>query len=493
MQWDFHHGLLAAAALAVLLVAPGGAAAQDAGVTEADLAGASGGEVVRVGSPASGRVTELPIEIYVARVLAGEGEPRAAAAAHQALAVAIRTFARANQARHADEGFELCDETHCQVLRDSTPASRVAAMATAGAVLLYDGAPAELFYSASCGGRSERAGDVWSANFPYLVSRVDDVHEDDEPWTAELPLDDMQRSLRRAGFAGTLRGLRVTARTESGRVARLELVGMRPAEIGGDDFRLAVGSTAVRSTAFSMAAARDGIRFTGQGYGHGVGMCVIGAGRRAARGETYREILEQYYPGLEMASLDGRALEAPRETPGALPAEPVATLTAAPPAAAGGLSELADEAQAALAAMLGVVPTGALAVEMHDSLDAFWVATGQPWWRGAVVRGRSIHLAPAPVFDQRGGTALAVHIGAATALVDGVLADRPAWVRTGAARHYARAAVGLPPAPDVGGACPADAELTLAISAAALGDAEARAEACFARELARVGDWRSVR
>ena len=39
------------------------------------------------------------------------------------------------------------------------------------------------------------------------------------------------------------------------------------------------------------------LRFTGRGYGHGVGMCVIGAGRRATRGETVRAILAQYYPG----------------------------------------------------------------------------------------------------------------------------------------------------------------------------------------------------
>jgi hypothetical protein len=312
------------------------------------------------------------------------------------------------------------------------------------------------------------------------VSRADDVHEDDEPWTVELSLTDMQRSLRRAGFAGGLRGLRVIARSVSGRVARLEVVGMQPAEIGGDDFRLAVGSTRLRSTAFSMAVSGDGIRFTGQGYGHGVGMCVIGAGRRAARGETYREILEQYYPGLALASLDGRTLEPPRE--------------AAPPGRVEAVQALASQAGTAMAAALGVAAAGPLVVESHDSLDAFWVATGQPWWRGAVVRGTSIHLAPTPALEQRGGLDLAVHTAVAAMLVDPVLAGRSAWVRVGAARHYARAVLGGAPRPDVAGGCPADAELTLAVSAAALADAEARAETCFSRALvAAAGDWRAVR
>jgi SpoIID/LytB domain protein len=479
---------LAAQALAAVLLAPAVARAQDRVVTEADLVQASAGRQVRLGSPATGRVEVLPIEVYVARVLAGEGEPNAAPAAHQALAVAIRTFARANQARHADDGFELCDETHCQVLRASTPASRAAAMATAGAVLLYEGAPAELFYSASCGGRSERAGDVWSANFPYLVSREDDVHEGDQPWIVDIPLSDLQRSLSRAGFEGTLRGLRVTGRTESGRVARLEPVGMRPEEIGGDDFRLAVGSTTVRSTAFSIAVAGNGIRFTGQGYGHGVGMCVIGAGRRAARGESFRAILEQYYPGLEMVSLDGGLLEAPREAAVAAP------IPAAGTPGGGDVQALTDTARTAVAAALGVAPAGALTATSHASLDAFWVATGQPWWRGAVVRGGVVHLAPSPVLEQRGGVDLAVHAAAASALLEETLTGRPAWVCVGASRHYARVALGRPAAPGAAGACPADAELTLAVSAAALADAEARAEGCFARALeAAGGDWRAVR
>src|SRR4051812_19163034 len=69
--------------------------------TDADLEAASGGRVIRVGALATdGHVIVLPLEIYIARVLAGEGEPRAAEAAQQALAIAIRTYAIANLNRH---------------------------------------------------------------------------------------------------------------------------------------------------------------------------------------------------------------------------------------------------------------------------------------------------------------------------------------------------------------------------------------------------------
>src|SRR6187431_1576192 len=78
------------------VVAPG-----QSEVTDADLEAASAGRVVRLGALSGrGQVTTVPLEVYVARVLAGEAEPRAADAAYQALAVAIRTFALYNAGRH---------------------------------------------------------------------------------------------------------------------------------------------------------------------------------------------------------------------------------------------------------------------------------------------------------------------------------------------------------------------------------------------------------
>src|SRR4051812_6899242 len=116
---------------------------------------------MRIGSTGDGHITVVPLEVYVARVLAGEGDPRAADAAQQALAIAIRTYTLKNADRHARDGYDLCDSTHCQVPRPSTPTSRRAAMATVGQVLMYEGQLGSVFYSADCGGRTERAGDVW--------------------------------------------------------------------------------------------------------------------------------------------------------------------------------------------------------------------------------------------------------------------------------------------------------------------------------------------
>jgi stage II sporulation protein D len=276
-----------------------------ADVTDSDLAALST-RTVALGAAGGVKLDDVPLEVYVARVLAGEGEPNAPEATQQALAVAIRTYAVFNTGRHGREGFDLCDSTHCQVPRSAHANSRRAALATAGRILTYDGAPAEIFYSASCGGRSETASAAWptiGVTRPYLRSVKDNVHDDDVPWTLEKSLADLQAALERSGFSGTLKNVEIKSRTKSDRAAVLKLSGMQPDRIAGDQFRAAIGTTVLRSTAFSVKKDHDTIRFTGRGYGHGVGMCVIGAGRRARRGDTMTDILKAYYPGLKIEQL----------------------------------------------------------------------------------------------------------------------------------------------------------------------------------------------
>jgi stage II sporulation protein D len=454
-------------------------------VDEAALEAASSGRTMRIRLGANGyaRVVDLPTEIYVARVLAGEGEPKAADAAQQALAISIRTFAVANAGRHRSEGFDLCDGTHCQVLRPSTPATRAAARATAGQVLTFEGRPAQVFYSASCGGRSEAPSAIWrgAVDLPYLRAVDDDVHDGEDAWVVDLPLSRVEQVLHRAGFDGRrLRAVDVERRSVSGRASVLRLRGLEPEQIAADDFRLAVGPRELRSTAFTVEQRGRVLRFTGRGYGHGVGMCVVGAGRRAARGETVAQILGQYFPGLHLAS-------ATTLTTLAAPAS-AGESTATPPSS---LERLTARAQNDISAALGIVNPPRPRIELYDSLDAFRQATGRPWWITTVVEGTTIKFAPPVVIAQGDGLEAAVRRAVAEMLVREPLSDRHAWVRVGAARYYASTSRAAPSADDP--KCPSDAELTMAVSAMAQRSAELKAEACFAERLARVKDWRDVR
>jgi SpoIID/LytB domain protein len=466
-------------------------------LTDADLVNASGGRTVAVGAVSGGgEVSRIPLELYVARVLAGEGEPNAADAARQALAVAIRTYTMVQIGRHRREGFDLCDTVHCQVLRAANEGSRRAALSTAGRVLTIDGAPAEVYYSASCGGRTEGAAHVWpGATFPYMqVVRDDDVHAEDVPWTLEFTLAEVRETLVKAGFGGrALRDIEIDSHTPSGRVDRLRLPGLRPNAIAATAFRDAFGTTRFRSTAFSLARDGNIVRFTGRGYGHGVGMCVIGAGRRARRGESVETILAQYYPNLTMGSLGdvtARAASPPTPPPPAERAR-VKRITAIVPRGSSvgtdQLEELAGRAYESLSRTLGTT-AAAVTVQLHETLDGFRLESRQPWWVSAAVTGTTIDLAPAALLSQRDGLETTLRAAMAELLMSGSLAGRPAWVRVGGARYFS--APVRPPSGNV--TCPADAELTLAVSAVSQREAESRAIKCFARALARIGDWRSV-
>jgi stage II sporulation protein D len=480
----------------------GGLAQQD--VTEAQLVAASGSRTVRLGSATgAGPAADMPLEVYVARVLAGEAEPKAPDGEFQALAIAIRTYAVVNAGRHARDGFDVCDSTHCQVPRTANALTRAAALATAGQILTWNGRPAEVFYSASCGGQSESPALVWpGADYPYMRSAPDDVHDDDVPWTFELALQDAQRILTAAGFAGRLREIEVGERSQSGRATRLTLSGMQPNVIAGDQFRMAVGAARLRSTAFSIDQRESVLRFTGRGYGHGVGMCVVGAGRRAARGEGVHAILAHYYPGLDVTRLDTRSPAVtsasrdgstpPAEPSSANPSRIVALVPSSSPIPVNEVLRLAQRAHDELSVVLGT-SIAPLTVRVHESLESFRLATDRPWWVSSVSAGTSIDLAPAALLAQRDGFDAALRVAVAELLVADALRGRPAWVRTGAARYFARGGAAGDARPGRRAQCPADAELTRAISAPAQRDAERRAEACFASELTRTNDWRAVR
>jgi stage II sporulation protein D len=110
----------------------------------------------------------------------------------------------------------------------------------------------------------------------YLRSVKDNVHDEDMEWTLSMSIAEMQTALERSGRTGQLKNVQIAKRSKSGRAAFVKLSGMQPDRISGDQLRAAVGFAKLRSTAFSVKKKDDGITFTGKGYGHGVGMCVIG-------------------------------------------------------------------------------------------------------------------------------------------------------------------------------------------------------------------------
>ena len=467
---------------------------------------------LRIGLLRSGggyTVQTLPLETYVSRVLAGEMLRDSQPAALEALAITIRTFALANRNRHRADGFDLCDQTHCQVLRAATAATDRAAASTASRVLLRDGVPASIYFSASCGGRTEIPSAVWPGadDPPYLPSQDDDACQGAPAWTASLDAHDLLHAFRASGFRGDrLRDMRIVARSASGRVARLRLDGLRPDEISGQDLRVAVGRTLgwqhVKSTAFSLRKDGDAYRFSGHGSGHGVGLCVIGSARLAERGQSPETILARYFPGLEIA---GAPVPATRQAsasqvPATNDSRVVLTLPEGDEGERTAIVRQVTRARDEIAKALGVPPPARVAVRFHPTTDAYERATNQPWFTsGAVVDG-TLHLLPLAVLRERGVLDRTIRHELVHMMTNDALASRPAWVREGAAIYFAgerplAGEVTQRPAyrPDPRASCPADRELLQPVSVGALANAFARARACFVKQVDAGRNWKDVR
>jgi SpoIID/LytB domain protein len=458
----------------------------------------------------------IPLETYVARVLAGEAARDSPPAALEALAIAIRTFAVVNRGRHNADGFDVCDQTHCQVVRTATPVTERAVMATAGRVLMLRGVPVPIYYSASCGGQTEIPSAVWpnAEDPPYLPSRPDDACGGAPMWSADLEATDLARAFRAAGFRGErLRDLRILSRDTSGRVAKLRLVGMTPGEISGQDLRAVAGRTLgwqhIKSTAFELQRDGSRYRFDGHGYGHGVGMCVIGSVNLAAAGQTAAQILARYFPGLDIGALGSPAVAAARPAPASTvtPANVAnnALAIALPDEDEGerdGLARAVLRARDDIAKDLGVAAPQHLTLRFHPTTGSYERATGQPWFTAGAVVGTELNLLPLAVLRERGVLERTLRHELVHLMADASLRDRPAWVREGAAGYFAgqrqasgeSAADGPSPFPaQPRTSCPSDAELLSPVSAGALSNARVQATACFARQAGEGRPWRDVK
>jgi SpoIID/LytB domain protein len=498
-------------------------------------------------------VAEMPMEAYVARVLAGEALRDSQPAALEALAITIRTFALANRGRHRADGFDLCDQTHCQVVRTAVAATERAAKATAGRLLLREGTPAGVYYSAACGGRTQLPSDVWpgAEDPPYLPSKEDRACEGAPAWIAELDESDLQRALRASGFRGVLHDLRIASRNASGRVARLTLEGLNPDQISGQDFRVAVGRTLgwqhVKSTAFDLRKKDGSYRFSGHGSGHGVGLCVIGSARLAEQGASAKAILARYFPGLELSNSQGLTQVRPsveaaeklakkppvsdpvgnrvrpesdpidtRSPPGFRPGSDLVAIGSGRGSVVASpeiLVSLPDDdegerdaivkqtlkARDDLARTLGVTAPPVI-LRFHPTTDDYERATGQAWFTsGAIVRSE-LHLLPLAVLRDRGMLERTIRHELVHLMADPALGKRPAWVREGAAIYFAGEPMipGEPqqrPAfkPEPRASCPDDNELLHPVSVGALSNAYARARVCFAKQIQSGRSWRDVR
>lgn len=230
--------------------------------------------------------------------------------------------------------FDVCADDHCQRYQGLTMAVgdtvRKAVDQTWGLVLTSEGKICDARFSKCCGGRMELFSTCWEdKDYPYLQPLPDtadcveggDVFCDtkDEKilsqvlndydletkdfyrWRTEYSraeVSDLVR--RRSGMDfGTIRDLVPVERGPSGRLKRLKVVGDKKTMIIGKELiiRRWLSDSHLKSSAFEVHWDGDHLTLDGSGWGHGVGLCQIGAAVMAAKGYSFDRILLHYYPG----------------------------------------------------------------------------------------------------------------------------------------------------------------------------------------------------
>lgn len=233
--------------------------------------------------------------------------------------------------------FDVCADDHCQRYQGVSMAVgekvREAIDGTWGEVLTSGGKICDTRYSKCCGGTTELFSTCWEdIDPPYLQSFSDtdgDItdpfcHTDDEEvlqqvlndydletrdffeWEVRYSRSEVSDLIRRRTGVdyGEIISLEALERGPSGRIKYLRINGTGNSGIIGKELaiRRALSESHLKSSAFSIGWDGDTLILKGRGWGHGVGLCQIGAAVMASKGYSYREILQHYYPGTEITS-----------------------------------------------------------------------------------------------------------------------------------------------------------------------------------------------
>jgi len=250
--------------------------------------------------------------------------------------------------------FDVCSDDHCQRYQGITKiVSRQAEEAvreTRGMVITFKDEICDARYSKACGGITEEFETAWDdKQAPYLTSILDApvshqpiITEEEasawilsEPeaycntkdehllgkilpdfdreiksffrWRVECSRQELEEILReKSGFDfGTLQKIVTLKRGPSGRISRLKIIGSKRSIVVGKELEIRrwLSRTHLYSSAFVVRVEADRFIFNGAGWGHGVGLCQIGAAVMATRGFSAEQILKHYFRGIEIKKI----------------------------------------------------------------------------------------------------------------------------------------------------------------------------------------------
>lgn len=291
--------------------------------------------ILRPGSGTLDVIAHMGMETYLPGVVVGEMWAAWPLGAFQCQAVAARTYALSerDRARKLNQFFDVESTTADQVFVGAAknPVAIEAVRSTRGMVVTDKGVLLKTYYSSTCGGRPGSASDVWPTGAGFEVNRASplqgaprDPYCQASPffrWEVERSDDDIKARMRAWGVEngnavrdiGRLRSVSVSRRNKALRPAEFKLVDdkgdtytLRAEELRNSaNFPVEGRDTITRdnrvpSGDVEVTRWADRVKFKGQGFGHGVGMCQWCAKGYADRGISWQEMLRRFYPGTKL-------------------------------------------------------------------------------------------------------------------------------------------------------------------------------------------------
>jgi SpoIID/LytB domain protein len=250
--------------------------------------------------------------------------------------------------------FDVCADDHCQryqgITKIGSEQAKEAVRKTYGRVITYRGEICDARYSKACGGITEDFDTAWdNKRVPYMTSISDastphgPIRTEEEVsywilsepeaychikdqvllkkilpefdretstffrWRIEYPRQELEEILReKSGFDfGTLKKIVPLHRGPSGRISRLKIIGSKRTIIVGKELEIRrwFSRSHLYSSAFVVTIEAERFIFHGAGWGHGVGLCQIGAAAMAIQGFSAEEILKHYFRGVEIKKI----------------------------------------------------------------------------------------------------------------------------------------------------------------------------------------------
>lgn len=227
--------------------------------------------------------------------------------------------------------FDVCADDHCQryqgITKQTMPQAREAVRQTKGEILMSGKEICDARFSKCCGGVTEEYRYCWeNINKPYLISVKDPYcNTNDERvlsqvlnnydrethdfyrWTTTITKEKVRRLLMEKLHVdlGSIVTMEALERGKSGRISRLKIIGTEGSfTIGKElEIRRILSETHLYSSAFDIEVTDDAFTLHGKGWGHGVGLCQIGAAVMGEKGFSYDEILLFYYKNAEIKKI----------------------------------------------------------------------------------------------------------------------------------------------------------------------------------------------